>query len=416
MGLIKRQVIVLLTGFLAAGVSACSVSSPRIEPSDRPSAPSVAAPKSSGTDLAAVPLRSNECNLVESGFGVPGASKIKVEEVANGLEAPWGMAFLPNGELLVTERSGRIRVVKNGQLQPTPIAEISATGVGEGGLLGIALHPDFADNRWFYIYYTTLKSGSPVNRVERWQMAENGQSASSDRVIIDNIPVAQYHNGGRIRFGPDGMLYVGTGDARQPSVSQDPQNLAGKILRLTPDGEVPTDNPLPGNPAYILGIRNTQGFDWLDASTLWVTDHGPSGELGLRGLDEVNIAKAGDNLGWAEISGCNSKLGLIRPLLTWRNAVPPGGAAVYTGTAIPEWRDSLLIGTLGSMHLQRVAIAPSGNLQLHEVYLQGESPNGYGRLREVIMGNDNELYVTTSNCDGRGICPPAGDKILRITR
>jgi len=221
MGLIKRQVIVLLTGLLTAGVSACSGSSPGIEPSDRPAAPSAAAPKSSGTDLAAVPLRSNECNLVESGFGTPGASKIKVEEVANGLEAPWGMAFLPNGELLVTERSGRIRVVKNGQLQPTPIAEISATEVGEGGLLGIALHPDFADNRWFYIYYTTLKSGSPVNRVERWQMAENGQSASSDRVIIDNIPVAQYHNGGRIRFGPDGMLYVATGDGGVQSRSQD---------------------------------------------------------------------------------------------------------------------------------------------------------------------------------------------------
>lgn len=421
MSLVRCQAIALFAGFCVVGFAACSSSPTNIAPtnigqSDRPSTPSVSSPKSPETALAAAPPRSNECSLVESGFGSPGTVKIRVEEVVNGLEAPWGIAFLPNDDLLVTERSGRIRIVKNGQLQSTPLTEVPATDEGEGGLLGIALHPNFADNRWFYVYYTTLKGGSPVNRVVRWQMAEDGQSASSDRVIIDDIPVAQYHNGGRIRFGSDGMLYVGTGDARQPSVSQDPKNLAGKILRLTPDGEIPTDNPFPGNPAYILGIRNTQGFDWLNASTMWVTDHGPSGELGLRGLDEVNIAKAGDNLGWSEISGCNGKAGLIRPLLTWRNATPPGGAAVYTGTAIPEWQGSLMIGTLGSTHLQRVAIAPSGQLLLHEVYLQGEAPEGYGRLREVIMGNDNELYVTTSNCDGRGDCPPEGDKILRITR
>lgn len=421
MSLVRCQAIALFAGFCVVGFAACSSSPTNIAPtnigqSDRPSTPSVSSPKSPETALAAAPPRSNECSLVESGFGSPGTVKIRVEEVVNGLEAPWGIAFLPNDDLLVTERSGRIRIVKNGQLQPTPLTEVPATDEGEGGLLGIALHPNFADNRWFYVYYTTLKGGSPVNRVVRWQMAEDGQSASIDRVIIDDIPVAQYHNGGRIRFGSDGMLYVGTGDARQPSVSQDPKNLAGKILRLTPDGEIPTDNPFPGNPAYILGIRNTQGFDWLDASTMWVTDHGPSGELGLRGLDEVNIAKAGDNLGWSEISGCNGKAGLIRPLLTWRSATPPGGAAVYTGTAIPEWQGSLMIGTLGSTHLQRVAIAPSGQLLLHEGYLQGEAPEGYGRLREVIMGNDNELYVTTSNCDGRGDCPPEGDKILRITR
>lgn len=414
--------VALLTGLCVVGLAACSASPTNTRQSDRPltnPSPSASITQSSPTPSATVTAaspRSNECKLVEAGFGSPGTVEIQVEEVVNGLEAPWGIAFLPNGDLLVTERAGQIRLVKNGQLQPAPLTEVPATEEGEGGLLGIALHPNFAENRWFYVYYTTLKNGSPVNRVERWQMAENGQSAASDRIILDDIPVAQYHNGGRIRFGSDGMLYVGTGDARQPSVSQDPENLAGKILRLTPDGEIPADNPFPGNPAYILGIRNTQGFDWLDASTMWVTDHGPSGDLGLRGLDEVNLAKAGDNLGWAEISGCNSQTGLVRPLLTWRNAVPPGGAAVYTGTAIPEWQGSLMIGTLGSRHLQRVAIAPSGQLQLHEVYLQGEAPQGYGRLREVVMGNDNELYVTTSNCDGRGSCPPEGDKILRITR
>jgi glucose/arabinose dehydrogenase len=316
--------------------------------------------------------------------------------------------------MLVTERRGRVRLVRGGKLLPAAIATVSVTANGEGGLLGIATHPNVASNRLFYLYYTTDKNGRAENRVERWQLSPSGDRATRDRIIIDNIPVAQYHDGGRIRFGPDGMLYIGTGDARRPETAQNLKSLSGKILRLTPDGQVPKDNPFSGSPVYILGVRNVQGFDWVNASTLWVTDHGPSGDLGLSGLDEVNIAKAGDNLGWPRSYSCNQRQGTIRPILTWRDAVPPGGAAVYTGTAIPEWKGSLLIGTLRSEHLQRVAIDASGKLQRHEVYLTGN--NGYGRLREVVMGPDRELYVTTSNCDGRGSCPRDGDKILRITR
>jgi aldose sugar dehydrogenase len=402
---IKCQAITLVT--CVAALTACSTPSASLDRIfTQPSPSPIAQNQETGAG----------CKLVESGYGSSGVIRVRVEEVASGLETPWGIVFLPDGSLMVSEREGRIRLVKNGQLQAAPLTQIPAVDQGEGGLLGLALHPNFAQNRWFYVYYTTLKNGDRVNRVERWQMAEDQQSAESDRVIIDNIPVAQYHNGGRIRFGPDGMLYVGTGDARQPDLSQNPSSLAGKILRLTPQGEVPADNPSPGNPVYISGIRNTQGFDWLDASTLWVTDHGPSGELGLSGLDEVSLAKAGDNLGWPRITGCDRQDDLIQPVLSWRNAAPPGGAAVYTGTAIPEWRGSLLIGTLRSTHLQRVALNAYGQLERHEVYLQGEAPEGYGRLREVVMGTDNQLYVTTSNCDGRGVCPPEKDKILRITR
>jgi aldose sugar dehydrogenase len=406
----ERQMIALVTGICVVGLTACNVTTASAE------RPALQPPSTAVAQNQAEQVSPRSCELVESGYGVPGSVQVRVEEVASGLETPWGIGFLPDGSLLVSERAGRIRLVKNGQLQAAPVARIPAVDQGEGGLLGLVLHPNFSENRWFYVYYTTLKNGDRVNRVERWQLTENQQSATPDRIILDDIPVAQYHNGGRIRFGPDGMLYVGTGDARQPNLSQDPQSLAGKILRLTPEGEVPADNPLPGNPAYILGIRNTEGFDWLDASTLWVTDHGPSGELGLSGLDEVSLAKAGNNLGWPEISGCDRQGKLIQPLLSWKNAAPPGGAAVYTGTAIPEWRGSLLIGTLRSTHLQRVALNSIGKLERHEVYLQGGAPGGYGRLREVVMGNDNQLYVTTSNCDGRGDCPPEKDKILRITR
>ncbi|HEY9616836.1 MAG TPA: PQQ-dependent sugar dehydrogenase [Microcoleaceae cyanobacterium] len=357
---------------------------------------------------------SPSCILVENGFGATGNVNIRVETIVTGLEVPWGMAFLPNGNMLVTERAGRVRLVQNNQLRSQPIATIDVSDRGEGGLLGIAAHPEIASNRWFYVYFTADRDGTPVNRVERWQLSADGLSATRDRLIIDNIPVAQYHNGGRIRFGPDGMLYIGTGDARNPDSSQDVNSLAGKILRVTADGQVPSDNPFPGNPVYIMGIRNTQGFDWLNTSTLRVSDHGPSGELGRSGHDKVSLAKAGDNLGWPTTYQCESRPGLVTPSIVWQQALPPGGAAIYTGNAIPEWRGSLIVGALRAEQLQRISFAPQSpqQVQSHEVYLQGQ----YGRLREVIMGPDGELYVTTSNCDGRGSCPPEQDKILRITR
>ncbi|MEO0011869.1 MAG: hypothetical protein RLZZ535_258 [Cyanobacteriota bacterium] len=355
-----------------------------------------------------------QCTLVENNFGDSGTVNVKVEEVAAGLEVPWRIAFLPNGEMLVTERAGRIRLVRNGELQPSSVATIDVTDAGEGGLLGIAAHPDFANNRLFYVYYTVYNNGSPVNRVERWQLSQDGLSATPDRIIIDDIPVAQYHNGGRLRFGPDGMLYIGTGDAKNPESSQNIDSLAGKILRLTPDGQVPPDNPFPNNPAFIIGIRNTQGFDWLNESTVVVTDHGPSGELRRTGEDKVLVAQAGDNLGWPTTENCQAGENSVTPSLVWREAVPPGGAAIYTGDAIPEWQGSLIIATLGSQHLHRVVFDPQslGSVQLHEVYLQDE----LGRLREAIASPDGELYITTSNCDGRGTCPPEQDKILRVVR
>ncbi len=353
------------------------------------------------------------CELVESGFGAQGQVEIQVEEVVTGLEVPWGIAFLPNSDMLVSERAGRVRLVQNNTLRPEPVTTIDVGDQGEGGLLGIAAHPDFANNRFFYVYFTADNVGTPVNRVERWQLSEDGISATRDRTIIDNIPVAQFHNGGRIRFGPDEMLYIGTGDAREPDLSQDINSLAGKILRLTPDGQVPADNPFPNSPVYITGIRNTQGFDWVNPSTLWVSDHGPSGELGRSGHDKVSVAQAGDNMGWPTTYRCESSAGLVTPAIVWQQALPPGGAAIYTGNTIAEWKGSFIVAALRAEHLQRVVIDPQSNqVQLHEVYLQGQQ----GRLREAIMGPDGELYITTSNCDDRGSCPPEQDKILRITR
>ncbi len=402
---LTRIIASIVAGISTLGVAACGVqSTEQVSSSENVT-------QSPRSQLATA--NQQACTLVPQGAGPQGQVDVRVEEVATGLEVPWGIAFLPNNDMLVTERPGRVRLVRNGQLQPAPVATINVTDSGEGGLLGIAAHPNFAQNRLFYVYYTADRNGTPINRVERWQLSQDGTSATADRVIIDDIPVALYHNGGRIRFGPDGMLYIGTGDARKPDISQDVDSLAGKILRVTPDGEVPQDNPFPGNPVYISGIRNTQGFDWANDSTLWVTDHGPSGELGRSGHDKVSVASAGDNLGWPIIYRCESQEGLVTPSLVWREAVPPGGAAIYTGNAIPEWQGSLMIATLRSEHLHRVVFDPdSQQVQQHEVYLQGE----HGRLREAIMSPDGELYITTSNCDGRGSCPASRDKILRVTR
>jgi aldose sugar dehydrogenase len=364
------------------------------------------------------PDNPQSCLLIEDGHGPAGQVQISTETVVSGLEVPWGLAFLPNGDALVTERPGRVRLVRDiaesATLEPQPVATIETGSSSEGGLLGIALHPDFAANRFFYLYVTISQGGSTTNQIERWRLADSGTQAARDRIIYAGIEAARYHNGGRLRFGPDGMLYVGTGDAREPDNSQDPQNPSGKLLRLTPDGSIPADNPIAGSPAYLTGIRNTQGWDWPDpsnASLIWLTDHGPSWEMLRRGHDEVHVARAGDNLGWPEIWKCQQQEGMLTPVITWKTAAPPGGAAIYTGSAIPEWRGSLLIGTLGSRHLQRVVIE-GGQVTKNEVYLQNE----LGRLREVIMGPDGALYLTTSNCDGRGDCGGEKDRIMRIGR
>lgn len=364
----------------------------------------------SGGCAQATGVSSPDCRLLDDGFGPNGGTKVKAEVVVTGLEVPWGLAFLPGGDLLVTERPGRVRLVRGGSLVPTPVATVPLAPGGESGLLGIALHPNFAANRFFLVYATVSVDGAKQNRIERWKLSDDSTRATFDGVVRGDIAAAQFHDGGRIRFGPDGMLYVGTGDAREPNRSQDQNSPNGKVLRLTPEGEVPSDNPTAGNPVFVSGLRNVQGFDWFDATTLAIADHGPSGDLGRSGHDEINVARAGENMGWPTVYGCTRREGLVPPRLVFHDAAPPGGAAFYKGTAIPGWKDSLLVGVLGSTHLQRVVFDAERRVGSHEVYFKGT----LGRIREVIMGPDGALYLTTSNCDGRGDCPPDKDRIVKI--
>ncbi len=354
------------------------------------------------------------CALVESGYGPAGTVPIRVERVAYGLEVPWGLAFLPGGDVLLTERPGRVRLLRNGRLEPQPIATLRVSERGEGGLLGIAADPRFAENRRFYLYLTGEKDGRPVNRIVRWVLAADGRSAHEDRVLLDDVAARSYHDGGRIRFGPDGMLYAGTGDAGKPPSAQDPRSPNGKILRMTTDGAPAPGNPFPASAVYVLGVRNIEAFDWLDDGSLAIADHGPSGEMGRTGHDRVAVARAGANLGWPDVYGCEAKPGAAGPILSWVEAVPPGGGSIYRGDAIPQWKGSFLVGTLRSRHLHRVALGAGGRLEAHEVYLAGDPPGGLGRVREVVEGPDGALWVTTSNCDGRGTCPREKDVVARI--
>ncbi len=340
-------------------------------------------------------------------WGPDGSVPVRAGTVASGLEVPWSFAFLPGGEVLVSERPGRVRLLQKGALAAAPVLTVKIGESAEGGLLGIAVHPK--DPSLLYLYVT---APGPQNEVQRWKLSADRTSATFDRVLFSGIAAAAYHDGGRIRFGPDGMLYVATGDARKPDRSQDPSSKNGKLLRVDPEGGVPKDNPLAGNPLWLLGVRNLEAFDWLDDGTLAIADHGPSGELGRYANDEVSLARKGDNLGWPTIYGCQARAGMVSPILAWdRHAAPPGGLAVYRGSAIPEWKGSILVATLGSEHLHRVALE-GGRVKLHEVYFRQK----LGRLREVAMTPSGELWMTTSNCDGRGECGPEKDRILRVVR
>lgn len=359
-----------------------------------------------------------DCQEVASGFGPTGTTELDVTVVASGLQVPWAIDWLPDGSMLVTERAGTLRrVTPEGDLLEQPLANVPITEGGEGGLLGLAVSPTFESDDAIYLYYTAGEDETVHNRVERWTLNQERDAAMLDAVIVTDIPAFRFHNGGRLRFGPDGMLYVGTGDATTPQFSQDPDNLAGKLLRVTPDGDVPDDNPW-GSAAWVIGLRNLQAFDWRDDGRIVLADHGPSGldiEGGRTGYDEFNVADPGDNLGWPDVYRCESEGDLRPPSMTWRNALPPGGAAVVPASAVPSWEGDVVVGVLGFGddigHLHRFSTTADGNVSVSEVYLRGD----YGRMREVAVGPDGALYVTTSNCDGRAICGEDGDLVLRVT-
>ena len=334
---------------------------------------------------------------------------VGVETVAANLQIPWSIDWIPDGAALFTERGGNLRIIRDGVLASDPLLSLSVSS-GEGGLLGVAVDPDFGDNHYIYLYYSTRGTDNAlINKVVRYQFA-NG-TVTEDRVLVDGIPGAQYHDGGRIQFGPDGKLYITTGDAGRLTLAQDLDSLAGKILRIDRNGAVPADNPFVNSSVWSFGHRNPQGLDWDAAGNLVATEHGPSGERG-RAHDEINLILPGANYGWPNVIGGEFEEGMREPILhTGSDTWAPSGAEFYDGDRIPGWTGKYFVAALRGAHLHMVDLDLRNNAVIsHEKLFQDE----FGRLRDVQTGPDGFLYLLTSNRDGRGSPVSTDDRILRI--
>ncbi|MBD3311565.1 MAG: PQQ-dependent sugar dehydrogenase [Candidatus Magasanikbacteria bacterium] len=322
-----------------------------------------------------------------------------IEVVAENLEIPWEIIFLPDDTMLVTERPGRLL-----RIYPNRREGINISGVehrGEGGLLGAALHPDFEKNNLLYLYLTSKNSDGLINRVERYHFDAENNNLSDKKIIINNIPGASYHDGGRIAFGSDNKLYVTTGDAGDSKLAQNINSLAGKILRLNDDGSVPGDNPFD-NEIWTYGHRNPQGLAWDKDNNLWSTEHGPSG-VGS-GFDEINLIQKGKNYGWPVIQGGEIQENMQTPIIqsgaddTWA----PAGMTIVD--------NKLFFTGLRGEALYSAIITDDKKLYT----LQTNFREDFGRLRVVRTGPDGWLYIATSNRDGRGSIRPQDDKIIKI--
>ena len=315
-----------------------------------------------------------------------------VGALAERLEVPWGVGFLPDGAAVVTERiSGRV-------LRVTPDGRVSSLGAitaavpqGEAGLLGTAVSPDFATDRTLFFYLTTDSD----NRVVKARL--EGSQLGATSVVLDGIPAGFIHDGGRIAFGPDGHLYVTTGETGDPELAQDPASLAGKILRITADGEPAPGNPDPGSPVWSLGHRNVQGLAWDDEGRLWASEFGDSA------WDELNLVERGGNYGWPRVEGTGGGPDFVDPQLVWPvEQASPSGLAYAGG--------HLWMAGLRGQRLWRIRVSADGRATRPQAYFTGE----YGRLRTVAAAPDGLLWLTTSNRDGRGTPTPDDDRIIRV--
>jgi glucose/arabinose dehydrogenase len=325
----------------------------------------------------------------------------KVATVARGLEAPWEIAFLPDRRALVTERPGRVRLMlADRRLLPDPVADVSVSQRGEDGLLGLAVDPEFSRNRFVYLYRTT----GDENQVVRYRL--DGERLREQAVIVDSIPAAPVHDGGRIHFGPDRQLYVSTGESGNPDLAQDRGSLGGKFLRLSPE-DYRGGSARPE--VYSFGHRNPQGFDWEPGTgRLVATEHGPTGGDGPRGFDEVNLIRRGANYGWPRVFGDRSPPGLTAPAVVYENAIAPSGG---TFVSLPgsAWTGDFLFGALVGEQMRRVCFA-GGRVSCNQALFEGD----FGRLRTVVEGPEGALYALTTNRDGRGSPRDGDDRVLRI--
>ncbi len=328
--------------------------------------------------------------------------RFRVETIATGLDVPWSLAFAPDRRLFITERPGRVRIMDvSTRASAVALTLDDVFAQGEAGALGLALDPNFAESRLVYLYYSARAGSGAVNRIVRYR--EAGGRLGERSLLLDNIPANGIHDGGRLRFGPDGLLYATAGDAANTSFSQDLASLAGKILRLNPDGSTPRANPF-SSPVYSWGHRNPQGIDWHPTTgDLWASEHGSSGN------DEINVIEAGANYGWPRIEGAQTMTGMRTPITFYNPAIAPSGASFYRAQLFPAFANNLFVATLRGTHLLRLRLEPGvPRIAVQERLLENE----FGRIRDVITGPDGFLYFSTSN--GRGGSNVSDDRIARI--
>jgi len=352
------------------------------------------------------------CAPVSDQVAAP-APDFSIDVLIKGLDTPWAIDFAPDGRIFITERRGRIRVLERGHLRPDPWMTLDVAASGEAGLLGLALDPRFAQNLFVYVAYTYRNAtGKLQNRLVRLREDAKSGKGQMDKVLVDNVAGANNHDGGRVKFGPDGRLYWSMGDAQESRRAQNFTSLNGKILRLNPDGSVPKDNPFANSYVYSYGNRNPQGLAWQPKTgRLYATEHGPSGFQDCC-RDEVNFIEPGKNYGWPEIRGDETRAGMISPIIqsgtseTWA----PTGATFSTRG---PWAGSLLFTGLRGQTLYRLPLDPNDPRKAGQ--LERHFSRRFGRLRDVVEGPDGNLYLLTSNRDGRGNPIEDDDRVIRLS-
>lgn len=317
--------------------------------------------------------------------------------IASNLEVPWDIAFLPNDEMIVSERTGELSRFGHDGKKHSITGTPDTKTFGEGGLLGIALHPDFAKNTFIYVYYSSGGLLGTSCHVERYTLEND--TLSNKTTILTDIPGAVFHDGGRMAFGPDGKLYITTGDATNSDNAQKTDSLSGKILRVNDDGSIPSDNPF-ANAVWSYGHRNPQGLAWDDQGRLWSTEHGRSGISS--GYDELNLIEKGKNYGWPTIEGPKTKEGFETARLQ------SGAATTWAPASLVYYKGKMLFGGLLGQSLYVADISQNPPT------ITSELVKTYGRIRTVVIGPDGFIYLTTSNTDGRGTKKADDDKIIRL--
>jgi len=325
-----------------------------------------------------------------------------IRTIAQNLDVPWAIDIAVDNRIFFTEKPGRLGMIHaNGTLASEPVVNIHTEDIGEAGLMGLALHPNFTQNHLMYVYHTYAKNGGLYNKV--LMLTEKNNKIVNSKIILDGIPASDSNNGGRIKFGPDGKLYVSTGDSETPELAQNTKSLAGKLLRLNDDGTIPDDNPIPESPVYSYGHRDIQGFAWHPITKkLYASEHGPAGN------DEVNIIEPGSNYGWPiEVCNHSTSSAPIRfetPEYCFNPEIAPSGLTIAASNKL-GYQNDILFTTLRGSHLHHIDL---------ETRIQDNVLVGYGRLSDIVEAHDGSLYVLTTNKNAIGIGNANDDHILQI--